>query len=195
MGPPSSEHMKLIYLPLPLGSAKRRLRAWRPVLAMWTRAASKCSSHSELHRPHATATALAASAETFSDRAATSYGSEGWGFESLRARPMSPQRRADFYVQPFESSSAIWPNSGRIKDPGSTVEPVGVAVHVPGYRWPYRISQGETAVMPNLPVRVIKAARCARRGLAPALGLCLLPDYDGCQAYIADVHSAFRSEG
>ena len=34
------------------------------------RAAPKCSSHSELHRPHAPATALAASAETFSDRAA-----------------------------------------------------------------------------------------------------------------------------
>ena len=43
---------------------------------------TKCSSHSALHRSHATATALAASAETFSDRAATSYGSEGQGLES-----------------------------------------------------------------------------------------------------------------
>ncbi len=32
---------------------------------------------------------LAVSAKTFSDRAATSYGSEGWGFESLRARQRS----------------------------------------------------------------------------------------------------------
>ena len=62
--------------------------------AMRTRAASKCSSHSELHRPHATATALAVSAETFSDRAATSYGSEGWGFESLRARHRLPRSQA-----------------------------------------------------------------------------------------------------
>jgi hypothetical protein len=46
----------------------------------------KCSSHSALYPPHATATALATSPETFSDRAATGYGSEGWGFESLRAR-------------------------------------------------------------------------------------------------------------
>jgi hypothetical protein len=48
---------------------------------------TKCSSCSALHRSHATATALAASAETFSDRAATSYGSERLGFESFRARP------------------------------------------------------------------------------------------------------------
>ena len=39
--------------------------------------AFKCSSHSELHRPQTTATALAASAETFNDHAATSYGSKG----------------------------------------------------------------------------------------------------------------------
>jgi hypothetical protein len=44
-----------------------------------SRAAFKCSSHSERRRPHATVTALAASTETFSGRAATSYGSEGWG--------------------------------------------------------------------------------------------------------------------
>jgi hypothetical protein len=37
-------------------------------------AAFKCSSHSALYRPHATATALAASPEAFSDRAATIYG-------------------------------------------------------------------------------------------------------------------------
>jgi hypothetical protein len=37
----------------------------------------KCSSHSELHRPHATATAPTASAETSSDRTATSYGLDG----------------------------------------------------------------------------------------------------------------------
>jgi hypothetical protein len=34
-------------------------------------AASKYSSHGALNRPHATATAFLASAETFSDRAAT----------------------------------------------------------------------------------------------------------------------------
>jgi hypothetical protein len=39
-----------------------------------SRAAFKCSSHSTRRRPHATATALAASTETFSDRAATGYG-------------------------------------------------------------------------------------------------------------------------
>ena len=43
-----------------------------------SRAAFKCSSHSELHRPQATATALATSAETFRGHAATSYGLEGW---------------------------------------------------------------------------------------------------------------------
>ena len=42
-----------------------------------------------LYRSHATATALAVSPEAFSDRAATSYGSEGRGFESLRARHVS----------------------------------------------------------------------------------------------------------
>ena len=46
-------------------------------------AAFKCSSHSALYRQHATVTALAASPEAFSDRAATSYGSEGSGFESI----------------------------------------------------------------------------------------------------------------
>jgi hypothetical protein len=51
-----------------------------------SRAAFKCSSHSELCRPHATVTALAASAETFSDRAATSYGSEGSSASVARTR-------------------------------------------------------------------------------------------------------------
>jgi hypothetical protein len=41
------------------------------------RAARKCSSHGALHRPHATVITLAASAETFNDRAATDYGSGG----------------------------------------------------------------------------------------------------------------------
>jgi hypothetical protein len=57
--------------------AGRRRQAQRSDHEQSSRAAFKCSSHSDLHRPHATVTALAASSETFSDRAATSYGSSG----------------------------------------------------------------------------------------------------------------------
>jgi hypothetical protein len=72
------------------GDTPGRIFKIRPPLP-WTqtRAALRCSSHNAPCRPHPTATALAASVETFSDRAATSYGSEGWGFESLRARAAS----------------------------------------------------------------------------------------------------------
>jgi hypothetical protein len=41
-----------------------------------TRAASKCSNHTAPNRPHPTSTAPAKSAKTFSDPAATSYGSD-----------------------------------------------------------------------------------------------------------------------
>ena len=56
-----------------------------------SRAAFKCSSHSELHRPHTTATARATSAETFSDRAATGYGSDGCSRYMQPGRPTSHQ--------------------------------------------------------------------------------------------------------
>src|SRR5215469_2751376 len=49
---------------------------YRNLQMLITVCSTKCSSQSALHRPYATATALAVSAETFSDHAATSYGSE-----------------------------------------------------------------------------------------------------------------------
>jgi hypothetical protein len=40
---------------------------------------TKCSSHNTPCRPQPTATTFTGSAKTFSDRAATDYGSGGWG--------------------------------------------------------------------------------------------------------------------
>jgi len=59
-----------------VGGRGRQAQAMRPRVGH-ARAAFKSSSHSELHRPHATPTASAASAGAFSDRAATSYGLAG----------------------------------------------------------------------------------------------------------------------
>jgi hypothetical protein len=52
---------------------------------------AKCSSQNAPCRPQPTAIAVTGSAETFSDRAATSYGSEGWGSNlPERARSQAP---------------------------------------------------------------------------------------------------------
>ena len=56
------------------------------------RAAAKCSNQTAPYRPQRTDIALTVSAETFSDRAAASYGSEGWG-SSPSGRHMSSQVR------------------------------------------------------------------------------------------------------
>src|SRR5215472_14210141 len=59
---------------------------YRNLQMLITVCSTKCSSHSALHRPHATATALAVSAETFSDRAATRHGPKRWELRTLQAR-------------------------------------------------------------------------------------------------------------
>jgi hypothetical protein len=74
------------------------------------RAARKCSSHSGPYRPHATVTALAASAETFSDRVATSYGSEGRGVRNPSERALVPAGQHDGHLV----TRLLLPPSGRI---------------------------------------------------------------------------------
>jgi hypothetical protein len=57
--------------------------------------ATSCSSHKALCRPQPTDMTFPGSAKTFSDRAATDYGSEGSGFESLGI-PMAGTRPTSY---------------------------------------------------------------------------------------------------
>jgi hypothetical protein len=65
---------------------------------------TKCSSQNASCRPQPTAITFPGSAQTFSDRAATDYGSEGWGFESLRARLRARQVRSILDVHTYHTT-------------------------------------------------------------------------------------------
>jgi len=90
-------------------------------------------------------------------RRATIYGSEGWGFESLRAPPSAPPVSAGHGPDASLSELAlglVWPCFGLTGLASRAVELV-------------------TALSAELIRTLIKAARAARRGPAPAPGLCL----------------------
>jgi hypothetical protein len=62
-----------------------RDRGGEPINAVQHRSAAATAHLTDRHQPLPSSTK---SGETFSDHAATVYGSEGWGFESLQERKL-----------------------------------------------------------------------------------------------------------
>jgi hypothetical protein len=113
------------------------------------------------------------------------YGSEGWGFESLRARHCSP-RSARFLFRALFFVRVVWPHSGRISVLGdvlgSAVEPVGVAVHVAGVQVPVQAQRRGVSVL--RPVYTPPTARTGR--LAGA-------QFPGCAVYALPTARTIRA--
>src|SRR5215813_10376046 len=87
------------------------------------------------------------SARSSTDRA-SDYGSEGWGFESLRAR----HRLSRSQRRPLSGKIVvlvIWPYFGLTRLVGSVIEPVGVAVHVTWVEVPVQVEGRGDAGVPH----------------------------------------------
>src|SRR5262249_10181388 len=86
-------------------------------------------------------------ARSSTDRA-SDYGSEGWGFESLRARhrlSRSQRRPLSGWIVVL----VIWPYFGLTSLVGSVIEPVGVAVHVTWVEVPVQVEGRGDAGVPH----------------------------------------------
>ena len=87
------------------------------------------------------------SARSSTDRA-SDYGSEGWGFESLRARHSLPRSRR-WLLRVRLVVFVIWPHFGRISHPGRVIEARSVAVHLAGVEMPVQVQRGRDAGVPH----------------------------------------------